>query len=351
MIELIKSLSLFEIDGYIFQEKLDGGSAASAIYANGEEKVVFKFLIAPRNKQEKLRFEREFLSLSRNFMHILASPAGGAGRKFFGPETSYPLLEIVHDMKSDFDDSVLYFSYKYVSGKLLRDINVEDLSMKERYEVLHRVASGLSYFSQSGYSHRDLHPGNILLCEGYCMDNSDDPEHDPRVKVLDMGSCVKSNEPRFYLFDVVDEEQDKDTDSGRRLIASFYSMPPDFVTQGNKVRNYDTWAFGVLAFNFLCGTHPYDLEDLSDVYDLYTGKLAEYKDNTRLLSKFPTGIECIIKNLLSVSGEKRIAINEVVRIFHLVVNNSEKLDDMDYVKSIINNNGFDPNVDPLDFIY
>ena len=63
---LLERLGLLEIDGYRFKSSLGGGSALSSIYEKADEKVVFKFLIAPRNEIELERVKLEYSVLKTN---------------------------------------------------------------------------------------------------------------------------------------------------------------------------------------------------------------------------------------------------------------------------------------------
>jgi len=348
MNNIISKLSLNQIDGYEFQSLLSGGgSALSAIYKKDSEKLVFKFLICPRNNAEKFQFEREFQSLYDNATHKITEYAE-EDKFFFGPKTSYPLPEVIHNLTKIYNEDVLYFSYRFIVGELLSDIDVESLAQTEKYKLLHRVASGLNYFSQCGFSHRDLHPKNILLCPDHFMDPEGD-FNDPRVKILDMGSCVESNSPRFSCF--INNNKIPDLESGRRLISSFDSMPPDFIIKGKAIKNYDTWAFGVLSFKILFGRLPYDLEDLSDVYKLHKGTLELNKDHTKCFKQLPYGIRLFLESFLQPKGEHRPELETVVRLLHWIIYDGDKLENENFAEKILQHSGFDPNHDPLDDIY
>lgn len=183
--ELLSSLGLLTIDGYEFLESLGGGSALSSVYVKGNNKIVVKFLISPRNKVELERFKLEYSVLKDNNFNMDFGDNPSREPKYFrGPESSYPLPKIALDLKEYHSGMVFCFGYKYEEGSLLSDISTKDYSIKEKYEFLHRIASGLSYFSQTGYTHRDLHPSNILLLDDFEMPkyDRDRTENDPRVK-------------------------------------------------------------------------------------------------------------------------------------------------------------------------
>ena len=118
---LLEKLDLLEIDGFRFVTRLGGKSALSSLYEKDDEKVVFKFLIAPRNSVEIERFKLEYSVL----MHNPANSWPEDGQftfdlsRFIGPETSYPLPTIKVSLGSLYNNSVYYFAYLYEEGDIL----------------------------------------------------------------------------------------------------------------------------------------------------------------------------------------------------------------------------------------
>lgn len=202
--DFLEGLGVSNIDGYQFIDIFKGGSALSCLYKNGDKKIVIKFLIAPRNEVEAERFKLEFSALNNNRAKIKNPEHPDLKGFFLGPETSYPLPKIVIPLESNLGGQVNYFGYEYEKGELLSEIDTSSLDLIEKYKLLHRLASGLSYFNQTGYSHRDLHPNNILLLPGSKMLRSDDnvaDHNDPRIKFLDLGQCQSVNIDTYDMFD------------------------------------------------------------------------------------------------------------------------------------------------------
>ena len=350
---LLESLNLLEIDGFKFVKRLGGQSALSSLYEKGEEKVVFKFLIAPRNSVEIERFKLEYSVL----MYNPANSAWLEGNqftpdisRFIGPETSYPLPTIKVSLESLYNNSVYYFGYLYEEGELLSELDISEYTIKDKISLLHRIASSMNYFKRVGYVHRDLHPENILLLANHWMDPAS-KENDPRVKFLDMGNCQRDNSAGNSIFNEVYKnarDLDEDAvfqDNNRRVLSSFVCMPPDFLEKGNDTENYDSWAFGVYAYTLIFGKEPFDVKHIEDITAIrrhFVNLPQEYRRN---LNDAPLGLRLILKHLLSMEGENRPSIDAIVRLFSWLVYRNDDFQEYNFIMKVINGGGFDPYYD------
>lgn len=352
--KLLESLGLLDIDGFEFVEILGGGSALSSLYIKENEKVVFKFLILPRNPIELERFKLEFSVLEKNRLNSTRTKNGFElyENAFTGPKNSYPLPTIKIPLASRLNNLVNYFAYSYEEGNLLSDLDKCDYSIKDKISLLHRLASGLNYFNQTGYSHRDLHPENILLLDEYNMPKFDGYINDPGIKFLDMGNCQRTNLEGDWL-DRIDRDLDEDAvfqDNNRRILASFISMPPDFLDKGEDTENYDTWSFGIYAYDLLFGEMPFYAKQIGDVTDLLKKRIFADNYNSNLES-LPLGLNLILRHLLSPTGSDRPSIDSIVRLFSWLMYNEDRFQDHDFIKKVIHGDGFDPYHDPIDDYY
>lgn len=349
---LLKKLGLDKIKGYTFYKQFQSGSSMSCLYTNQTEKVVIKFLICPRNSIEIERFKLEYSVLKSNRALSNNSAFDHEMSFFQGPETSYPLPEIRVELMEIFGDSIFLFGYKYEKGQLLSSVNTSSFSLNDKFRLLHRLASGLSYLNQTGYAHRDLHPENILLMDGFSIPNSEpnQNENDPRVKFLDMGSCQTVDLELTTMIAgvrIADEKAVID-DSGKRLLSSFTSMPPDYLHLGNKTKNYDTWAFGVYSFSLVFGVLPFTLSGIDELEKLNLGLPENVKNKLREL---PLGAQLIFQHLLSPKGHERPRSDTIVRLFSWLIYRNSEINNLNFARRVIHNNGFDPDHNPLDDIY
>ncbi|MEZ6931844.1 protein kinase [Aeromonas sp. S16(2024)] len=346
----LKKLELLQINGFKFEKELGGESALSSLYASEDKKVVFKFLISPRNDIELEKFKLEYSVLKEN----RANSIRGDISLFYGPPTSYPLPTIKYPFTQKLSGLVSFFGYEYEEGTLLSDLDTAKYSLEDKIKLLHRLASGLNYFNQTGYSHRDLHPENILLLDGYTMNHFDNEieNNDPRIKFLDMGSC-QSNHGTENTFPYIKRDADEllvYTESNKRLYSSFTSMPPDFLEKGTNTLNYDTWSFGVYAYHLIFGTLPFTINGIEDVTNLRHIKEKD-QDYLKNMASLHVGLRLILNHLLSADGNERPSIDSIVRLFSWLVYRKEDFQEVEFVQSVIHNNGFDPYHDPLDDIY
>jgi len=354
--EFLESLGLLEIDGFRFEKTLGGGSALSSLYTRNREKAVFKFLISPRNSIELERFKLEFSVLEKNRANSfrIGDSFESNVNAFVGPKTSYPLPIIKFPLASKHGNLINYFAYSYEEGELLSEIDTSEYSIEDKTFLLYRLASGLSYFNQTGYSHRDLHPENILLIEGYNMPRSDvyGDMNDPRVKFLDMGNCQRTNLDSDWLLRI-NRDLDEDAvfqDNNRRILASFVSMPPDFLEKGEDTKNYDTWSFGVYAYALLFGEIPFHASQIGDLTSL-RGDRRFSENYLTNLNSVSIGLKLVLNHLLSPNGDERPSIDAIVRLFSWLVDRNHEFKDHTFIKKVIHSGGIDPYHDPRDDYY
>ncbi|EPO0026894.1 protein kinase domain-containing protein [Vibrio alginolyticus] len=353
--QFLDNLELLEIGGYRFKKLLGGGSALSSLYIKGDEKVVFKFIISPRNRIELERFKLESSVLGKNKANSIPYDDSFEfdERALYGPKSSYPLPRLKYPFTSKFGGLVNYFAYTYEEGQLLSELDTSQYSVEDKISLLHRIASGLNYFNRTGYSHRDLHPENILLLDGHSM-HSDAfmADNDPRIKFLDMGNCQRTDLESDWLYRI-DRDLDEDAvfqDNNRRLLSSFVSMPPDFLDEGENTKNYDTWSFGVYAYKLLFGEMPYEANQIGDLAILRGERqFAENYDSN--LNTVSLGLKLILNHLLSPTGKERPSIDAIVRLFSWLVYRSEEFNNRQFICKVIHAGGFDPNYDPRDDYY
>ena len=355
--KFLKDLDLYEIDGYIFQKKLGGGSSLNCLYKKGEKKVVVKFLIAPRNKAELERFKQEASVLEYNHINAIPDFDSYYTRidRILIPENSYPLPVLAHKYTYLGNGLINYFSYEYLEGTLLCDLATENYTLEQKITLLHRIASGLSYFNRLGYEHRDIHPENIIIKDNYSMPNLNldwQKKNEPGVVFLDMGSCQKSN---FYQHEAFSFERDVDEDlvfrdNNRRLLSSFVTMAPDFLQKGEKTKNYDSWSFGVYAYKLIFNEYPFDAKQIEDVNLLVNSR--NFPDSFKKnLDQLEPGLKYILNHLLSPNGDERPEIYVIVRLISWLRFNNTRFQDPVFIKKVIHNQGLDPYENPIDRFY
>lgn len=340
----LNGLSLLNINGYSFIKTLNNGSALSAIYSNGSEKVVVKFLINPRNWVELERFKLEYSVLECNYINSSMYEKKFRRISTFNEwqDETDPLPKIKINIYHSHGSYINYFGYKYEEGVLLSDYDTSKLTVREKFSLIYRVASALSYFNRCGYVHRDLHPKNILLLDNPKM-NAVPPI--PRVIILDLGNCQK-NKQHFEL-DYMSIKRGLDeeavfNDNNKRVLSSFTSMPPDFLIHGEDTKNYDAWGIGIYCYELLFNCKPFNLKGVKDVNRLLNSPSSPITSDINLKT-LGEGERLVIESLLDVDGNKRPGTDAIVRLFGCILDSKYFCDNEENIaEEIINNDGFDP---------
>lgn len=187
--------------------------------------VAVKFLSRGLPSQEALRrFMTESMILAQ-----LSDP--GIARIFFagthcmaGVEVPYIVMEYVPDAVPITD---------FVTGR--------HMPLREAVELFHEVCVAVGHAHARGIVHRDLKPGNILVSAA------------GRPKVIDFGVAHADFETHAHA---------RITRTGQ-LIGTLQYMSPEQV-QGNKLivgPAADVYSLGVVLYELLCGSPPYDLAE------------------------------------------------------------------------------------------
>ncbi len=177
-----------------------------------------------------------------------------------------------------------FFAMELVDGQRLTDFAARrHLSTRQRLELLVKIGEAVQYAHQKGIIHRDLKPGNILVVEEG-MEERDkgtkgrrDEEEGSRASRCTSGhegwkkgTFCSSGQPKILDFGVA-RSTDADLQATTlrthigQLIGTLPYMSPEQATGDPNeldVRS-DVYALGVIAYELLAGSLPYDLKDKS----------------------------------------------------------------------------------------
>ncbi|MEW2924118.1 protein kinase domain-containing protein [Pseudomonas juntendi] len=246
---VLAGLDLLE-QRYRIVEEVSGGKSSTAFYGVDEQtgrQVFIKMAICPRSELEKARF--------RNEARFLKARAGQNG--IIKKTAEY----LAHG--EIFDGRVLYLVTEKINGVLLSEW-IENhwaaSSLSDRLLIAYRVFGASEYYGIST-THRDLHPGNIMLLDEVVDMRSRVPDY--KAIILDWGqSCTTSD---YY------EEPDADMVTirngiGREITNSFYNLPPetfkDWDEWGEHVPKYDSWAMGLLLYRLVTGEDMFSFTNI-----------------------------------------------------------------------------------------
>lgn len=135
------------------------------------------------------------------------------------------------------DDGVVFLAMEYVPGRTLRELMRErgPLTPREALDVLEPVLDALGAAHRAGIVHRDVKPENVLLAD------------DGRVKVADFGLARAISTATA-------------SSSTGVLLGTVAYLAPEQVERGAASARSDVYASGILLFEMLTGSKPYDGE-------------------------------------------------------------------------------------------
>ncbi len=202
------------------------GTTYEAVQASPKRRVAVKVIRAGRfTEASRRRFEYEAQVLAR-LVHpgIAQIYEAGIWNRDDGTERPFMAME-------------------YVNGtSLIQYADEHDLDMTQRLNLFRKVCEGVQYSHQRGVIHRDLKPDNILV------------HQDGQPKVIDFGVARQTDSDLNFVTQATQVGQ---------LIGTLQYMSPEQVeydTRDLDIRT-DVYALGVILYQLLCGSLPYDLRE------------------------------------------------------------------------------------------
>jgi serine/threonine protein kinase/Tfp pilus assembly protein PilF len=147
-----------------------------------------------------------------------------------------------------------YFVMELIRGvPITRFCDENQLTPRERLELFLTVCQAVQHAHQKGIIHRDLKPSNVLVT---LLDGT------PTVKVIDFGIAKALGQERLT-------DKTLFTGFAQMIGTPLYMSPEQAEMSGRDVdTRTDIYALGVLLYELLTGTTPFDQERLKEVsYD------------------------------------------------------------------------------------
>lgn len=153
---------------------------------------------------------------------------------------AHPNVVTVFDF--DRDGDVVYMTMELLSGRpleaIIKDVRDEGVPAGIALPIIRGIAEGLAYAHRKGIVHSDLKPGNVFITE------------DGTPKILDFGIA------RAVPSSAADDKNDV-FDAGS-LGAYTEAYATDEMVEGRDPHPADDmYALGIIAYELLCGSHPY----------------------------------------------------------------------------------------------
>src|SRR5262245_43952455 len=244
------------LDGYTIKRGVGRGGFGEVYFATSDAGKEVALKLIRRNLEVELRGVTQCLNLK------------------------HPNLVGVFDIRTDgMDDQ--WVIMEYVSGESLEDAiqrYPNGMPIDQVLGWMRGMCAGVAYLHDHGIVHRDLKPGNVFLDEG-------------TVKIGDYGlakfiSCSRRS---------------GQTES----VGTVHYMAPE-IANGRYGREIDTYALGIILFEMLTGTVPFEGESVGEVLMKH---LTAEPDLQRLAEPYRT----IVQRGLAKDPEARIkSVNELV---------------------------------------
>ena len=208
---------------------LDGRYRLDRPIARGGMATVYTATDTRLDRVVAVKVMRPALAEDPDFVARFAREARAAAR------LSSPEVVAVHDQGTDPSTGTAYLVMEYVAGRTLRDVIRDSgpLSPSRALGLLEPVLRALAAAHAAGLVHRDVKPENVLLGD------------DGRVKVADFGLARAVETSNL-------------TATTGLLIGTVAYLAPEQVEHGHADPRTDVYAAGILLWEMLTGTPPYD---------------------------------------------------------------------------------------------
>ena len=189
-----------------------------------------------------------------------------------------------------------YYTMPFVAGESLRARLARGrLRTGEAVSILRDVACALAYAHERGVVHRDIKPENVLISSGTAV-------------VTDFGIAKAINVSRTAT--IPEDGAVTLTRPGSSIGTPAY-MSPEQATGGEVDGRADVYAWGVLAYELLAGSHPF--ADRTTAPQLITAHLTEHpRPLATRTSDLPATVAALVMRALAKDPEGRPSSAELL---------------------------------------
>jgi len=178
------------------------------------------------------------------------------------------------------DEKKIYLILEYAGkGELYKELtSCKMLSEFRTATIVYEVSDALKYCHANQIIHRDIKPENILVgLQG-------------EVKLADFGWSVRTPSKRRQT-----------------MCGTLDYLPPEMVEQKEYSYKVDNWTVGVLCYELLKGTPPFEDNEERETYRRITNTEYTFPDH------FTEGARDLIKRLLQYQANYRLELEQVQR--------------------------------------
>lgn len=205
-------------------------------------------------------------------------------------------------------DDVAYIAMEWLDGRTLEEFIAQSgkLSFEDTSRILWQIAAALQCAHDQRIIHRDLKPSNIFLAKQ--IDGSE------KVKLLDFG-----------IGKLIDKTEGSPVSA--LLGTPAYASPEQFQADGKIDRRTDIYSLGVVLFEMLTGTRPFEGENQFKIVQAHLEGSPPLLRARRMDA--PAALEQLISRMLETEPDKRPQrIGDIPELFEQTIKASlEKNDD------------------------
>ena len=188
---------------------------------------------------------------------------------------AHPNVTQVYDFYEGDGDELPYIVMELVTGEPLSELLKRNgaLPDAQTWSILGQTAGALAAAHRAGVVHRDIKPGNILVCP------------DGRVKVTDFGIARVVN-------------QSSVTQTGLLLGTAQY-LAPEQVAGQSATPATDMYALGIVGYECVTGRKPYEGDNIAVLQAIQNGR------TPKLPGSVSPGLRDLIESLLERDPARR----------------------------------------------
>lgn len=199
----------------------------------------------------------------------------------------FPGIVTLYDF-GPFPEDGLFLAMEFVDGESLREHldRKGPMDVDEAGRVVYAVAEALAEAHRNDVIHRDLKPGNVMLC-------GDDSN--ARAKLVDFGLSCRVN---------ADDDR-RHTETGV-LMGTPGFIAPETATSGLKRDpRADLYALGVMWFEMLTGRPPFEADTPMGMVIKHTNEVPPTPCDLAPGADIPADVEALIMQLLAKDPDER----------------------------------------------
>lgn len=204
---------------------------------------------------------------------------------------NHPNIGGIHGIEER--EGLKYLVLEYIDGETLADrISRGPLRVTETLDIGSQVAAGLATAHDAGFIHRDLKPANVKISTG------------GTAKILDFGLArVAPSLDRDATSDSAPTVAVSDTmTKPGTILGTVRYMSPEQARGGETDRRTDIWALGILLYECLTGTSPFERGSTGESMGAI---FSEEPDLAALPATTPTEVVALIGRCLRKDLRKR----------------------------------------------